>query len=215
MNRTIFFQNIINPILSFCPPKIAWSVLFYIHHKYRMNWKKPTTYDEKLTWLEVTEFDSRLNKYVDKYEARNYIMECGFAKNLPEVYGVWDRPESIEWDKLPSKFILKTTQGAGDEFYYICQDKFLCDKNKIVDKFSKAISIEFWRRTCEYQYKGIKPRIFAEELLDLGKGERMVDYKVHCFNGEPECVLVCSNRGGGIIMLGLLRFKLELYRYCS
>ena len=34
----------------------------------------------------------------------------------------------------------------------------------------------------------------AEEYLDDGEHKNPIDYKIYCFNGKPESVLVCSNR---------------------
>ena len=44
------------------------------------------------------------------------------------------------------------------------------------------------------QYKGIPPKLICEKLIETESGDVPVDYKVYCFNGKPDCVLVCGNR---------------------
>ena len=53
---------------------------------------------------------------------------------------------------------------------------------------------------AQLHYLGIKPCIIAEELLPNTGYQNMIspgsiiDYKVWCFNGIPECILVVYNR---------------------
>ena len=47
----------------------------------------------------------------------------------------------------------------------------------------------------EWPYKSIKPRIIVEEnIQDVDSDEQINDYKIMCFNGNPKCSFVCSNR---------------------
>ena len=45
------------------------------------------------------------------------------------------------------------------------------------------------------QYKGIPPMLVCEKLIETEDGDLPVDYKLYCFNGRPDCVLVCAKRG--------------------
>ena len=46
----------------------------------------------------------------------------------------------------------------------------------------------------EWSYRGIKPRIIAEQLL--GDGHVLNDYKFFCFDGHVATILVCVGRKG-------------------
>ena len=46
----------------------------------------------------------------------------------------------------------------------------------------------------EWPYKDVRPLIIAEPFMAQNDGSELVDYKFHCFNGEPRFVLVCSGR---------------------
>lgn len=47
--------------------------------------------------------------------------------------------------------------------------------------------------TNEFYYSKIIPKIVCEKFLD-GEGKSLIDYKLHCINGEPQFFLVCSER---------------------
>ena len=44
------------------------------------------------------------------------------------------------------------------------------------------------------QYKGIKPKLICERFIEPDSGTLPVDYKLYCFNGLSDCVLVCAGR---------------------
>ena len=44
--------------------------------------------------------------YVDKLAVRDYIQWRGMDNILLKHYGVWSKPEDVEFDKLPDKFVM-------------------------------------------------------------------------------------------------------------
>ena len=192
------FGKVIRNLIPYFPHKIAHSFLFYRNHKYFLNWKNPKTYDEKMTWALANLVGKEEALYADKYAVRSYVEEMGYSQYLPKVYGVWKNADDIDFDILPNQFVLKTNHAAGDKFYYICKDKNQLDKNEVCKKFQIALKSSIWKNQCEYHYKYIEPIVFAEEFLNDGRESRMTDYKIHCFDGKPECVLVCTNRANDL-----------------
>ena len=186
--------KVIRKFIPYLPHKMAHDFLFYRNHKYRLNWENPRTYDEKMTWALANLIGEREAFYADKYRVREYVSSLGYGDMLPKVYGVWENAKDIDFDCLPNSFVLKANHGTCDAYYHICQSKANINKYEIINKFNKALHSSIWKNQCEYHYKYIKPLVFAEEFLSDGKGRRMTDYKIHCFSGEPVCVLVCSNR---------------------
>lgn len=45
--------------------------------------------------------------YADKVKVRAYVEAKGFSELLPQLYGVWESAEAIDFDSLPHKFALK------------------------------------------------------------------------------------------------------------
>lgn len=61
---------------------------------------------------------------------RKYIEQKGLGETLVPLIGVWERSDDIEWDKLPSKFVLKCNHGC--DYHIICSEKSKFDRNAAV-----------------------------------------------------------------------------------
>lgn len=180
-----------------CNPLQANIDLYIRNHGKAPNLEEPSNFNEKAMWLlhNVYKKDSTVTRCVDKYEMRGYLQEKGLGHLLPEVYGVWDRPEDIDWDSLPDKFAMKCNHGCGCNI--LCTDKASLDRKDAQKKLRKWLKINFANYYGEVNYKYIKRKIFCEEYLDDGSGEQPVDWKAHCFNGEPKVYMVCTERKTG------------------
>lgn len=114
---------------------------------------------------------------------------------LPQLYGVYDDANKIDFSKLPNKFILKCNHDCGS-YQIINKDKGF-DQVKIVEELNKHLKQKFGYRYCEPHYNKIKPLIIAEELLESTQdtfSSSLVDYKVWCFDGKPYSIFTCYNR---------------------
>lgn len=178
-------------------PKVAHSILYFLQHKCLMNWKNPVSYDEKIHWLIAYKYHKEYGKYADKYEAREYVRECGLEKLLIPLLGVYEHTEQIDYDKLPDKFVLKTTHASGEEYYCICKGKKNFNITDANQKLEKALKRDFHIEYCQYHYSNIIPRIICEEYLYVDGQDMLTDYKVVCSNGRPLRILVCKERNQG------------------
>lgn len=179
----------------FCP-KILVTILYKQAFGYWLDWKNPKNLNEKIQWLKFNSDTKLWSKYADKHRVREYIKEKGCSELLVKLYGVWENPSEIEWEKLPSKFVMKTNCGCGD--IRICKDKNSINKDEWISHFRKVIKLKCGYERGEPHYNRIKPLIIAEELLEAENqstpSSSLIDYKIWCFNGEPFCIYVCSNR---------------------
>lgn len=158
--------------------------------------QNPTTLDEKIQWLKLnTYYNNQLvTDCADKYKVREYVENCGCGEILNQLYGVYDSPEEINWDELPDMFVIKWNFGCGQNF--ICKDKSQYKEHeikKMLWKWRKAHRT-FYRNMSEMQYKTIEPKLICEKLIETETGELPKDYKLYCFNGVPDCALVCADR---------------------
>lgn len=193
------------------PRKQAHMALFKINHGYEMNWNNPQTMDEKIHKL-ICCYGKNESIYADKIKVREYVLQSGFGNLLPNVYGIWDNVNKIEYVKLPNRFVLKTNHASGSKYIVFCKDK---ENFNYKDSYTlqKAIHINFAKQYCEYQYAYIRPFIYAEEYLCDGFEKRMIDYKVHCFEGNPYCIQVISNRANGEILHNVFNFEWQELDY--
>lgn len=155
----------------------------------------PTLFNEKIHWLNLYYHDPLITKCCDKYELKNYVAEkVGTQYAVPNL-AVYERASDIHFSDLPKRFAIKVNWGDSKEFVHIVNDRDSENENKVKAKMNNGMrpwnnlyySHFFWG------YKNVKPKIFAEEFLD-SDGEDLIDYKIHCFNGKAQVVLVCENR---------------------
>lgn len=182
--------------LSWVPDSIMLRLQYWIKLNRKCNLKNPKRWTEKLQVYKMYYRNPVLPQCVDKYEVRQYVESKGCACNLVQLYGVWDHASEIDFSKLPSSFVLKTTNGGGGEDVILVRDKFSCDLEQTISFLDskRAKDVNGGR---EWAYTGIsKPRIIAEELLinkenpDAG----VEDFKILCFEGEPHYIIVDKDR---------------------
>ena len=176
--------------------EIYLKMLFRYKMDMKLNLKHPRTFSEKLQWIKINDRKPIYHSMVDKYDAKLFIdnvLGSGGGYTIPTL-GVWDSFEGIDWDALPNEFILKATHDSGS--YYIVKDKSKLDKQKCKQKLCACWNKDYYQLAMrEWPYKGLKPRIIAEQLLHDGRGDYLTDYKFYTFNGEPKFYYVTSGRG--------------------
>lgn len=166
------------------------SGLYFISHRRRMPWKNPVTFNEKLNWLKLWSKDKDFGKYVDKYTVREHVATKIGENYLIPCLGVWDSVEDIDFDSLPDKYVLKTTH---DSSGVVIVHNSRPDKEQIAKLKSHLKRDYFWNGR-EFPYHNLKPRIIAEKYMVDESGWDLKDYKIFCFNGEPEILFLASER---------------------
>lgn len=189
----------------------------YLRLKYFWIMKKPLhlnnprTFNEKIQWLKIYDRDDIYHTMVDKYDVKQYVANIiGEAYIIP-TYGTWDSFDEIEFEKLPNQFVLKCTHDSGG--LVVVRDKNTMERKKGKEKIEKSLKQDFFWIGREWQYKGLKPRIIAEQYLDAGK-EGIIDYKFYCFNGEPKYLYVSQGlENHATARISFLTVKWELAKF--
>lgn len=153
--------------------------------------KNPREFMEKTQWLKLYYYTEKYGKYVDKYEVRRHVKEKVGEKYLNDIIGVFDSVSDIKFDNLPKQFVLKGTHGSG--YNIIVKDKSKLDVNKTKKKLSQFLSDNYYYKFRELIYKDVKPRILIEKYIYEIDSDSLIDYKFHCFHGEPKYVFVQRN----------------------
>lgn len=171
-------------------------LMYYFQTGKRLHLKHPKTFNEKLQWLKLHDRKPEYTTMVDKYAVKEYVAKIIEQEYIIPTLGVWDNPEEIAWDDLPSQFVLKTTHGGGSKGVIICRNKAELDRNDVIKCLSKAMKYDVYKRYREWPYKNVQPKVIAEEFLSDPESEdgSIKDYKFFCFNGKPIYCGVFSNR---------------------
>lgn len=166
----------------------------FLKAKYRavfgrgLSFRSPVHFTEKLNWQKLKDRNPLYRTLVDKAAVKPYVAARIGAEHVIPTLGVWDRPEQIDWEALPERFVLKCTHDSGSTL--VCTDKASFDREAACAKLRTALSADYWRRDREWAYKDVPRRIIAEEYLGAG----LADYKIFCFGGRPGFLYVATER---------------------
>lgn len=163
---------------------------FKIVLKKDLNLENPQTFNDKMQWLKLYYFpqNETVIKCADKFAVREYIKEKGYESLLVPLVGHWKHAKSIDWNKLPKRFVLKCNHGCA--YNILCGDKKIFDTKAAVKQLDTWMGEDFGAFNIELHYSRINPHVITcEEFL----GDNITDYKFFCFNGKPEFIYVSND----------------------
>lgn len=187
-------------------------VLYYLRMGKILDLKNPKTLNEKMQWLKLYDRKPEYTYMVDKITAKDYAAKILGKEYIVPLLGVWDKPEDIDFNSLPDKFVLKTNHSGGNTGVVICKDKSRLNITGTIKKMKKSLKSDIYKSLGEWVYKDVKKKVFAEQLLESSTGE-IEDYKFYCFDGYVDAVLVCVDRQVGDPKFYFFDEKWQLKRY--
>jgi len=152
----------------------------------------PTTFNEKIQHRKFRKYDSRYAEISDKYAVRSLVSEKIGNHILTDLYCVTDDPESIPFDSLPDRYVVKPNHMSGEIRFVDSNDDV--DVDEIKRQCDEWLKSTYGQSKGEYWYADIPPRILFEEDLRDDYGRPPNDYKFYVFNGQAEYVHVDSDR---------------------
>ena len=188
-------KKILKKISYLIPDKLYLSLKYRFKMKRKINWKNPKTYNEKLQWLKLYDRNPLYTKLVDKYEVKKYVSTIIGDEYIIPTIGIYNSFDEIDFDKMPSQFVIKCTHDSGG--IVICKDKKTFDKKTAKKKIEKSLKNNFYSSHREWPYKNVKPRIIIEKYLEDKKYKELRDYKIYTFNGCPEMMFIAAGRQEG------------------
>ncbi len=167
----------------------------------KLNLENPKTFNEKLQWLKIHDRKDIYTTMVDKVDVKEYITKLIGKEYIIPTIGVYDSFDDINFNELPSQFVIKCSHDSGGLF--ICRDKSKFNKDIARKKINSRMSKNYYYIGREWQYKNVKPRIIVEKFMEVKRIDRtnnqskknvsaellqqengLLDYKFMCFNGE-------------------------------
>ena len=190
-----YYRILIKLFPNYYHRKIIYFKIKSIYRYYtgkRLNYHCPRDINEKLHWLARYWQNPLIVKCADKFLVREYLKECGCEEILVPLIGVYNNANEIDFDTLPSKFVLKCNHGYA--YNIICDDKAQFDKEKAIMQLNNWLLVDFGKIHYETHYSSIVRKIICEKYLDFSGQKSLIDYKIHCFNGEPAFFAICTER---------------------
>jgi TupA-like ATPgrasp len=184
--------------------------------------RNPQTFHEKILYKMAHDRDPALTVYADKVNVRDFVRDRVGASVLTDLFGVFDSPEEIPKESLPTNFVIKPNHGYSA--LLICWEgnhpQARIDKDPAVSTWHQFlvhprnldwdVVMRLARRWLtlnyayimgpqlpEWAYRGIRPRLLVEEVLLDPHGQLPQDYKFFMFGGECKMIQVDSSRFDG------------------
>lgn len=177
--------------LRFLPDMTYIKLYYRLRVGRKLNVRNPETLNEKLQWLKFNYRFPLQSIVSDKLLVRDYVKEKIGEKYLIPLLGSWKEYSDIDFSALPNQFVLKCNHDSGG--LVVCTDKEKLNHEEAKRKIEKSLKSNFFYIGREYQYRNIKPMIICEKFIS-DNGKVPMDYKVYCFNGKPDVILVCRDR---------------------
>lgn len=186
------FKQLKYEIKSRIPKRLYPLLIEYYYYK-RMgklcNLNNPQSFSEKVQWSKLYRQNPLITNLSDKIRARDWVKEkIGEEYLIPRIGSEYKSLKEIDFDNLPSKFVIKTNHGCGCNI--LVQDKSFLDIEEAERKMQKWLKHNYAYDLLELQYKNITPRIYIEQNLMSDEKNGLTDYKFFCFSGKVFCLYV-------------------------
>lgn len=183
--------------MRFVPDSIMLKLQYRIKLHRSLNLKHPQRFTEKIQWYKLNYRNPVMHQCVDKYLVRDFVKSKGLENILIPLLGRYRTIQDVDFDNLPNSFVLKTTHGGGGLNVVVCPDKANLNVDELKEKLSFPLhKVKSRTMGREWAYYGLTPGLVAEELLvNTENPEAGVnDYKIFCYNGKPEYLVVDVDR---------------------
>ena len=178
------------------PDRIYLQLRYRLEMGEQLDLKHPRTFREKLQWLKLYNRRPEYTMMVDKVKVKDYVANAVGSEYVIPLLGIWEKPEDIDWNRLPDRFVLKTNHSGGNTGVVICKDKRTFDRTEAICRLNESLrSDDVYCDLREWPYKNVPRRILAEEYITPPTGIKdLPDYKWYCFGGKPLYCQVIQER---------------------
>lgn len=180
-------------VLDHLSDKMYVKFMFRDKIGYSLDLDNPRTFNEKLNWLKLYNQRPEYTVMVDKYAAKKYIADHVGEEFVIPTIGIYDSFEEIDFAKLPSQFVMKTTHDSGG--VVICKDKSKFDVKAARKKIEASLKNNYFFQGREWPYKHVPHRIIIEDFLSEPGKEVIDNWKLYCSYGRLFTFYVTT--GGG------------------
>ena len=190
-------MDVVYPVSTIISPTLNTKLRYKSVFGKAIDLEKPQTLNEKIQWLKLNTYykNPLVKECADKYKVRDYVTSIGCGEILNDLIALYESADDIEWDKLPSSYVIKLNSGCG--FNIVVPNSQKLNRNETVKKLKKWMEVKYYLNYSEMQYQNVKPYILIEKYLKPKSGILPEDYKFYCMNGKAEYVMVCIGRDYG------------------
>ncbi|TXD97494.1 carboxylate--amine ligase [Psychrobacter frigidicola] len=161
---------------------------YYDATKLKLNLKNPITFNEKLWWLKINYRTPLMTKCSDKVEVHKYLDEIGLGCLSNPIRGVYDTAEDVPFSEMNGKFFIKCNHVSGVNAFFDSKNESSFNRKRFNKEFNKALKVNYYHQTREWNYKNIVPKILVEDFIE--SQSTLLDYRFFCFHGKVKLIFV-------------------------
>lgn len=159
---------------------------FLLTHGYWGNFKKPSSWNEKIQFRKLYCDPKIFADLVDKYHVREYVSKTIGDEYLIPLIAKVDGLVPQVFDKLPNEFVLKTSHGGGGENVKVVSNKLDLDIKNTCDLFNSYLNKRLGKYVDELFYDINTPSVIVEERIKNKDLSTLLDYKFHVFKNNKD-----------------------------
>jgi len=145
----------------------------------------------------ASDYMETLYIYADKILVRNYVAETIGVEYLPQLYQTSNTFDEIDFSALPDRFYLKANHGCG--YNIAVMSKSRLDVLHVRQLMTSWLAENYYDFARERQYRRIRRRILAEEMLDLNSPKAML-FSAFMFGGHVGFIRATRGKIDGSIV---------------
>ena len=195
IKKEVLIMNIKHSISKILPDSVYLKIKFKRIRGRPLNLKNPKFFYDKLQWLKLHDHNPVYISLVDKFEVKKIIADMLGNEYIIPTLGVWNSFDEIDFNQLPDRFVLKCTHDSGG--VVICKNKNKFDFTKAGEKINEHLKHNYYWTGREWPYKHIPHKIIAEQYMEDEKTGSLDDYKLFCFDGVVDNIMVVRGRANG------------------
>lgn len=197
-NPSHFVAAILMRYNSWIPNEMYIKLMYRLELGRKLDLIHPIRYNDKMQWLKLYNHRLEYVAMADKINAKMVAAKLVGERYIIPTLGVWNRPEQIEWDKLPNQFVLKTNHDSGNSGVVVIKDaaklQDLHYKRQIIRRLNQSLRKDAFAAGREWPYKNIERKVFAEQYMEDQTTHDLRDYKFYCIGGKPIFLFVATER---------------------
>ena len=130
-------------------------------------------------------------RVTDKYFFKEWLAEKGFDDLIIPTVGLYNNVEEVRNIIFDENTILKPTHLSGWVLPFHESRKLRVDE---ISKLKKWLRTDYYRKSREKTYKGVRKRLICEQLLLDSGNDIPMDYKFFLCRGQPLMIQVDIDR---------------------
>lgn len=150
-------------------------------------------FNDRIQWLKLFDHSREIVRCSDKILVRDYIRERVGEQYLVNLYQVHDHFDQVDFDALPTSFVIKTNHDSGTVI--LVNDKSQFDRQASALRIESALKQSYGWLNGEWAYSYVQPKILVEEYIDPFNHAPPSDYKFYCVEGKVRFCHYIYDRG--------------------